>query len=488
MVATGMLLGASELLQIPFLATLLLLLLFISFIFRRKSFSKPLLFFSILLLSATRFSLCIYPRPNDINQFKFNRPTHYVHLIGKISSPPKPHPRNNSQSFSFKCAALQNKKIWEQKEGTIFVRYYGKTPLRYGDHLLLHGILRRQRFPGKEQLQLTVSKNKLTLIPTSTFSIDNSIQHLREKGAKTLSKGLSNHPTQLAIYQALLLGYRGNIPKDLYQTFIRTGTVHIFAISGLHVGIIALFIIILIKSLGVPLDKWSLLLLPLLFLYVYSTGMKSSALRAWTMAAIYFLAPLFRRKPDIPNAIALASIIILWIKPTEILSAGFIYSFVIVSFLVMVFSVISPAKIVGQSNGWKKSIQTYLLSLIICSITAFLSALPLTALFFGRIAPIALLANLIVVPLTFFIVLAGWLSLVIPFASNIFNYAALAFIDLLLFCVQHLAKWKLDRIFNLLQNQTPTPPRSNRCPSFHPLDRAALNNTIHFFHTPILQP
>jgi len=435
-----MLLGAMELITFSLLIYSTFLLLLLILLFLRKPLSTPLLFLCILLLSATRFSLSTYPRPNDINQFRFNRSSHYIHLIGKINSIPKSHPRNSSQSFSLASEALQNnKKEWEKKRGTLFVRYYGKTSLHYGDQLLLHGILKQQHFPGQKQLQLSVSENKLTVLPNRSFSFDNTIEKLREKGAKTLSKGIKNHPTQCAIYQALLLGYRGNIPKNIYQTFIRTGTVHIFAISGLHVGIIALFIIILIKSLGVPLNKWSLLLLPLLFLYVYSTGMKSSALRAWTMAAIYFLAPLFRRKPNVPNAIALAFILILWIKPTEILAPGFIYSFIIVSFLVMVFSVISPNQITGELKGWKKYFLTYFLTLAICSTTAFLAALPLTALFFGRIAPIALIANLIVVPLTFFIVLAGWLSLIIPFASTIFNYAALAFIDSLLFCVQHLA-------------------------------------------------
>lgn len=439
MVVIGMLLGASELISFTILATLLAPLLLLALLFQKKSFSTPLLFLLILLLSAARFSLSTLPSPSDINQLTFTRPTRYVQLIGTVASTPKPHPKHISQSFTFQCHALRENNRWIKKHGTIHIQYYNSTLLEYGDRLLVRGKLRPQNFPGREQLQLTLSEKSAQHLPSQSPSLSTAIQTLRKKGAKTLQKGLENRPIQTSIYQALLLGYRGNIPKDLYQTFVRTGSVHIFAISGLHVGIIALFIIILIKSIGVPLNKWSLFLLPLLLLYVYATGMKSSALRAWTMAAVYFLAPLFRRKPDVPNAISVAAILILWINPTEILSAGFIYSFVIVSFLVMVFSTYPQSKIAGNTTGWKRSIRTYLLTLIICSITAFLSALPLTALFFGRISPIALIVNLLVIPLTFFIVLSGWLALLLPFAATIFNYAALAFIDLLLLIVTRLS-------------------------------------------------
>ena len=434
-----MLLGASNLFQFPLLATLITALLISSFLLRKKAISRPLLFLSILLLSTARFSISTLPRPSDINQLHFTRPARHVRLIGTVASDPKTHPFNDSQSFSFQCEALQQENTWLKKQGTIYVRYYNPAPLKYGDRLLIHGSIRPQNFPSRQHLKLRVSKNGLIPLSTNKSTPNTLIQTLRKKGAHTLSKGLESHPTQRSIYQALLLGYRGNIPKDTYQTFIRTGSVHIFAISGLHVGIIALFIIILIKSIGVPLDKWSLFLLPLLFLYVYATGMKSSALRAWTMAAVYFIAPLFRRKPDVPNAIAVAAMLILWIKPSEILSAGFIYSFVIVAFLVMVFTTIPRTLIAGESTGWRRTARTYLLTLIICSTTAFLAALPLTALFFGRIAPVALLANLLVVPLTFFIVLSGWLSLLLPFAAAIFNHAALLFIDLLLLSVKNLA-------------------------------------------------
>jgi competence protein ComEC len=166
--------------------------------------------------------------------------------------------------------------------------------------------------------------------------------------------------------------------------------------------------------------------------------MKSSALRALTMAAVYFLAPLFRRKPDIPNAIAFAAILLLFFQPLEILSAGFIFSFTVVSFIVMAFSAV-PKRFVANSGGWIGTIRTYVASLGITSAAAFVASIPLTALFFGSFSSVSLVGNLVVVPLTFCIVLSGWLSLLIPIASGTFNHAATAFINGLLATVGFLS-------------------------------------------------
>jgi hypothetical protein len=65
---------------------------------------------------------------------------------------------------------------------------------------------------------------------------------------------------------------------------------------------------------------------------------------------------------------------------------------------------------------------------------------PLAALFFGNFSPVSLFGNLIVVPLTFCIVLSGWLSMLIPFASETFNHAAVVFINGLLGSVELLAR------------------------------------------------
>jgi len=356
----------------------------------------------------------------------------------------------------FSSPSTINQSTWLTHRGRIQVRVTGAPsgePFRQGGRICFTGTLRKRGFPGNETIDLVVpadgsaKKNPSIQYPVSSFETLSGPprfspliwgQRLRESAARTLSNGIENHMSQLAVYKALLLGYRKAIPPEIHQRFKRTGTLHIFAISGLHVGIVGMLITVVLKSLGLPRDRWGLLLLPLLLGYVVATGMKSSALRALAMAAVYFLSPLFRRKPDVPVSIAFAAILLLFCKPLEILSAGFIYSFTVVSFIVMLFATV-PKAFIFRGAGWLRAVRAYVASLGVTSIAASIGSIPVTALFFGSFTPVSLVGNLIVVPLTFCIVLSGWLSILVPATSGIFNYAALVFINGLLGTVGYLS-------------------------------------------------
>ncbi len=69
-----------------------------------------------------------------------------------------------------------------------------------------------------------------------------------------LGRGLDDFPEQRGLLQALLLGYREELPAALRRDFAATGTVHIFAISGAHVGMVTLLFAGLLRALGVPRD------------------------------------------------------------------------------------------------------------------------------------------------------------------------------------------------------------------------------------------
>ncbi len=443
-----MVLGAARL----FPATVLLVSSAIGWIlalalFRTKA-SRLAVFACIVLLSATRFAVTpATSSAREMNQILPQLPLCKVQIVGRITAPPDYHAyRSGSQGtwiFPFECEGIKQGHVWTRRHGKIQIRMTdapSDLSIKRGQRLHFSGDLRKRDYPGHESIMLDVpaAGDWRRLEDAPRFSPLALGQRLREKGAQTLANGIESHSDQLAVYKALLLGYRKAVPHEIYSRFTQTGTVHIFAISGLHVGMVGLFITILLKSLGVPRDKWGLWLLPLLLLYVCSTGMKSSALRAWTMAAVYFLAPLFRRKPDVPTAVAFAAILLLWLKPEDILSAGFIFSFTVVSFLVMAFSIVPRHWMVG-AKGWLGRVRIYTVSLGITSAAAFMASVPLAALLFGNFSPVSLFGNLLVVPLTFCIVLSGWLSMLIPPASEIFNHAAVVFINGLLGSVELLA-------------------------------------------------
>jgi len=448
-VAFGMFMASFGLFSFGLLLFVALFSLFLAVLFFRSRASVPLVLLFVGLVSACRFLVGSAALSDaGVNRLQPELPLEAVQVVGRVAGIPKYYPyRTNSRGswvFPLECEGVKVSSDWKRRRGRIQVHVSGALPgeaFRQGERICFSGTLCKRTFPGGDPVELAVPASS----PWETLSAPPRLspsawgQQLRERAASTLSNGIEGHPDQLAVYKALLLGYRKAVPHEIHRRFKQTGTLHIFAISGLHVGIVGVLLTIVLKTAGIPRDKWGLWLLPLLFAYVAATGMKSSALRALSMAAVYFLAPLFRRKPDIPSSIAFAAILLLFFQPLEILSAGFVFSFTVVGFIVMVFSVV-PERMVARGRGWLNTVRTYAVSLAITSVAAFIASAPLTALFFGSFAGVSLLANLLVVPLTFCIVLSGWLSILVPVFSGIFNHAALVFIDALLGAVGFLSE------------------------------------------------
>lgn len=406
--------------------------------------SAALLFCGAALISAGRYAVSDASLfPTGIDRLRPELPLDDVELTGRVIDDPAVRGRGGGVcTFTLRCESLATDEIRRPGRGRVAIVLMGggKAPPR-GARLRLSGTLQRRSFPGGCPIELVVRSAEDIEWPggppRGTPSV--WIGRLRSAAARRLAGGIGRHTDQLAVYRALLLGCRESIPPEIYRSFRQTGTLHIFAISGLHVGIMVLLITGVLKAVGIPRSHWGLALLPLLGGYVWMTGMKTSALRALTMAAVFFLAPLFRRRPDVPAAVALAATLMLWCRPKEITSVGFILSFTVVTFIVILFSVI-PKGLIFCGTGWLRNVRAYLLSLSVTSLAAFIASSPVTLLFFGSFTPVGLAANLAVVPLTFAIVLCGWLAILLPPASALLNHAALGCIDLLLWTVDGLAR------------------------------------------------
>ena len=438
----GMLVASSRLFSPSALFFLAALCVLSSFILLKGRASSGMVFISIALTAACRFEVAQPAvRPDSMSNVAI-RSAQEVELIGRVTEFPEFYAYHSDVlgvwTFPLRVESLRISNDWNSASGELDVRVSGKSsriPVHYGDTAFLHGTMKENTFPSENKFQIQLGGSDLKILKgASRWSLVQWGNTWRNSVASRLESGLENLPIQEAVLKALVLGYRKEMPGEIMNIFRRTGTLHIFAISGLHVGIVGFLLIVLLKTMGIPRDKFGLLLVPLLTFYVISTGMKSSALRALLMASIFILAPLFRRKPDVPSSVATAGTVLLLFQPLEILSAGFIFSFTVVAFLVMAFSRVP--------KGWVRGswIKAYLISLLITSIAASFASVPLTMLYFGMFSPIALLGNLMVVPLTFCIVLCGWISILFPVLSQIFNQAAVLFIDLLLGCVYWLDK------------------------------------------------
>ena len=376
-------------------------------------------------------------------------------VVGIIDDSPAISSRDGTRSFRFQVEAVRLGAKWVRSDPVLRIYTNGsQEEMAYGERWRMKG-----RYRGYEEARAGVEGSlrvsDAVRIQKAGTSLKAFCYKIRHRASRTLCVGMESFPEQTQLLQALLLGYREALSPAFYQQVAHTGTLHIFAISGLHVGVLAAILVAALKMIGIPKTIWGVFLIPILLFYVVSTGMKPSALRAFTMATVYFSAPLFGRRPDSVSAIALAAIILLAIDPLQITNPGFLLSFTVVSGIVMVhgyamrrltgFSRPSWAIPLAQLSGPRPlvALVRFVGLLALTSVAAWLFSAPLTARFFNTLSPVALAGNLAVIPLTFLIVLTGVLSLLVApvslFATLVFNHANRVFVGLLISVIQAMS-------------------------------------------------
>jgi competence protein ComEC len=219
---------------------------------------------------------------------------------------------------------------------------------------------------------------------------------------------------ELGILSALTLGYREELDRDVQQSFSASGAMHVLAVSGLHTGIVwgILMWILTIGGWCKPLyeekgKRWLLggILLTLLWIYVFITGLSPSVLRSALMLSFWELSYLMKRHTSHWNPILAAAVIILLINPLALWSVSFQLSFAAVIGIMVIASWMQ--RHTRLRSGWSK----YIGGLLMVSIGAQLATMPLTLYYFGQTSNYFALTNLIVIPLAFVVLLLGLVSL-----------------------------------------------------------------------------
>lgn len=264
-------------------------------------------------------------------------------------------------------------------------------------------------------------------------------------------------PEAAAVLRALLLGDRSEIDPEITEDFARSGVIHILAVSGLHVGFVIIFCVII--GWFFRLNERNLILLTLLVIWIYSliTGLKPPVVRASVMASIYMIGR-FRDKP-VPagNLLAFAAIILLLFRPGDIFHAGFQLSFAAVVGIIFLYPKIEKSirSFVVVQNLYRIGIFKWIFRLMAVSLAAQIATLPFSSFHFGRVSLIGVFANLIVIPAVFLIVIAGAISLILlPVSSGLAQFISALPNGLILFVIR-LTDAISDISFSSLENWYP---------------------------------
>ena len=211
---------------------------------------------------------------------------------------------------------------------------------------------------------------------------------------------------------ALLLGDGDSIDKATRQEFSAAGVAHVLALSGLHVGIIAL----VLWWLLFPLDYLRLrklrfvITLIAIALFAVFTGLPPSVARATAMIGVAFFSLMFHRRALSLNALALAALLILVFSPSAIYSVGFQLSFITVGAILLLTNHVSFP---NSSVKWLSPI----VSIVITSLVAMMATVALTAHYFHTVSLMSVLANLLILPVLPIFMILGVIFLLVSVAG-----------------------------------------------------------------------
>lgn len=257
-----------------------------------------------------------------------------------------------------------------------------------------------------------------------------------------LRRGLEKHPDVVSLYLAMLLGEKAVLSAEQQNAFMRSGVFHIFSISGLHVGVIALAIQSALVLLRVPRRAAVVVGLTVLFLYVEITGGSAPAVRSFLMIAFLLGSKVFRWPGNPLAALVAAALATLVLDPRQLFSTGFQMSYsVVVAIVVMGLPLAErwqaawrPWRDLPEPDWkpwqrWTRERGQELLSSLAITTAATLASAPSGIGYFGLLSPGALLANLLVIPLSSGAIVSGFVSMLAGLARLdgvvlVFNHAA----------------------------------------------------------------
>lgn len=249
--------------------------------------------------------------------------------------------------------------------------------------------------------QIKTDRNFIIRSQKGTSTIFGTAQNFRQYLIDCLEKTSISHQER-SIIQALILGDKKEINKQLYEEYAAAGAVHILAVSGLHVGILFLilsFVFRPLRNLKYGRIIQSVLIVLFLWSFAFLAGLSPSVVRSVSMFTFFAFALLIGRRTNGLNTLFLSYFFLLLFNPFWLFQVGFQLSYTAVFFILWmqpIFNRLGYSKfyIIRETRG-----------LITVSLSAQVGVLPLTLFYFNQFPGLFLVTNLVVLPvLTVFMV------------------------------------------------------------------------------------
>lgn len=436
----------------------------LAFVFSYRSRTSAWFFFPCPLLLGMflcRAAIEVHS-PRDLRSLLGDAPQH-VALRGVVIDWPQtrwtetPRGEFGRTSMRVRVDAINRADAWQGARGTIlvhFMEFDERATVAYGDQIEFAGAIERPpeaRNPGQFDYRGFLARQGIHYQcrlagPSDLHVIDsghgNWLMHVaataNEHFKRLLARGIEEEEKTVGLLWAIVLGFRPGLTNELAEPFMRTGTLHVFAVSGFHIGLVGAILVASLRLLRFSRKTAGLSSIPLLLIYTLITGAPPSAERAFIMSSVVIFAYSLQRPSDIFNSLAAAALIVLAINPLQLFDAGFQLSF----FVVLAIALFTPrvhdhllrwAKpdpflpwdVVPKWRRWIFRPLNKTLLFAAVSFAAVIGSAPLIATYFNLMTPVAFLSNVLIVPLSAASISLGFLSIVtgdlVPWAAGCFN-------------------------------------------------------------------
>ena len=448
----------------------------------------PLIF---LTGAANQSSRSAIISPDDLRLLIGER-TELVTLRGELSETPSQRIYQQDDRQSVRTLArVRVRQIfrdnnWSSAFGEVMAATQGDLPPDYfqGQQIEVTGVIRPPRgpmapglFDYRQYLQRQGIHHELRVDSPQEWNLQDDGRAIERPLAdrllawsqRTLALGLPVEDESLRLLWAMTLGWKTALTDEVSEPFMRSGTMHIFAISGLHIALIAGILVQLLRLARVPRGVCGLIVIPLIWFYTGATGWQSSAIRSTIMMTVVIGGWSLHRPSDLINSLFASAFIILVWDPNQLFQASFQLSFSVVFSIGLLLprfnrwrdallqsDPLLPPELRPRWRRWLDGPIRALSTGLLTSLASWLGSMMLTAFYFHLITPVSLLANIVVVPLGSAALMCNLGSLLcgawLPAASELFNHAGWLFMLAMIWFSQWCAHLPLGFFY------VPAPP------------------------------
>jgi competence protein ComEC len=407
--------------QMQFPLSSLLAFFFISFILSIIYFTVPIRFkykfshlngVTINLLFGLSGALLVWLRDVRNNQnWIGNYSTGNSYILVTIKEP------LSEKTNSFKALAQINgvysKNNFNNCEGDIILYFKKDSSLKqlhYGSQIIFKKTLQEIKNAGNpgsfdyQQYslfqgithQVNLSSNEFEVLPTENKNwFQQFIFSCRTWVVCTLQKFVHGEKEQ-GLAEALLIGYKDDLDKNLVQSYTNTGVVHIIAISGMHLALIYGLLLLLTKPLGRKQLQWirMILILSGLWLFTLLAGAQASVVRSAVMFTCIVFAKTIDKKTSIYNTLACSAFLLLVYDPFWLWDVGFQLSYA------AVVSIVTFYRPIYNWFYFPNKILDFIWKTMAISIAAQILTTPVSLYHFHQFPVLFLLTNIVAVPLS----------------------------------------------------------------------------------------